>query len=168
MRKYRYAAYGSNLHPLRLQKRVPSAKLLGTSILSGYEMRFNKKSDVDASGKCSINVADNFVHMAVFEIAVIEKCDLDKIEGLGKGYDEIPIQLAGYGTCLTYIATPTVIEESILPMDWYKEMVMLGCLSNRFPDRYVENVQRVGAVRDSNRSRARMNWKIVEELRDDD
>lgn len=165
MSKYRYVAYGSNLHPLRLQKRVSTAKLLGTSTLTGYELRFNKKSDVDGSGKCSLNIADSFVYVAVFEISVSEKPNLDKIEGLGKGYDQKSIQLEEYGTCLTYIANPRVIDETILPMDWYKEMVMLGCLSNRFPKEYVSYVESVDSIEDPQRTRARANWKLIEELR---
>jgi hypothetical protein len=31
-----YAAYGSNLHPLRLAARAPSAALLGTCALPGW------------------------------------------------------------------------------------------------------------------------------------
>ena len=167
MSKYRYAAYGSNLHPLRLQKRVPTARLLGTSTLSGYELRFNKKSDVDGSGKCSINIAKGVVYVAVFEISNTEKPDLDRIEGLGKGYRQQSIQLEEYGDCLTYVADPMAIDETILPMDWYKEMVLLGCISNRFPKDYVSYIETVGSVQDSKMKRARANWKIIEELRND-
>ena len=167
MSKYRYAAYGSNLHPLRLQKRVPTATLLGTSTLSGYELRFNKKSDVDGSGKCNINIANSIVYVAVFEISDTEKPDLDRIEGLGKGYQETSIQLEGFGGCLTYVADPTAVDETLLPMDWYKEMVLLGCLSNRFPKDYVSYVERIGSIQDFKKNRARANWQIVEELRND-
>jgi len=130
-------------------------------------MRFNKKSNVDASAKCGINIADGFVYVAVFEISVSERADLDRIEGLGKGYEQESIHLEEFGECSTYIVDPAVIDETILPMDWYKEMVLLGCLSNRFPKEYVEYVESIGSIKDPNTSRARTNWKIGEELRDD-
>lgn len=136
-------------------------------MLSGYELRFNKKSDVDESAKCSINIADSVVYLAVFEISVSDRPELNKIEGLGKGYRSKSIRLKEYGDCLTYVADPTVIDETILPMDWYKEMVLLGCLFNRFPGNYVSYVKRVGSIQDSEKNRARANWKVVEELRSD-
>lgn len=165
MGKYRYLAYGSNLHPLRLQKRVPSARLLGTSTLPGRELRFNKKSDVDGSGKCSINIADNTVYVAVFEILIAEKVRLDEIEGLGKGYEQETICLAEYGDCLTYVANPEVVIEQNPPMDWYKEMVVAGCLANGFPEQYVNNIESVDSIEDPDQDRARENWQIVEALR---
>ena len=130
-------------------------------------MRFNKKSNVDASAKCGIGIADVFVYVAIFEISVSERSDLDRIEGLGKGYEQESIHLQEFGECSTYIVDPAVIDETILPMDWYKEMVLLGCLSNRFPGDYVAYVESVGSIRDPDSSRARENWNIVEELRND-
>ena len=167
MSTYQYAAYGSNLHPLRLEKRVPSTNLLGVSLVSGYELRFNKKSDIDGSGKCSINQGDGVVHLAIFEIATEEKAILDGCEGLGKGYDEISIVSCHFGRCLTYIADPVVIDETLRPTDWYKEMVLLGCKSHDFPAEYIRTVESIRSDEDSDVRRSRANWQIVEELRND-
>ena len=164
---YQYAAYGSNLHPLRLEKRVPSTNLLGVSLVSGYELRFNKKSAIDGSGKCSINHGTGVVHLAVFEIASEEKAILDKCEGLGKGYEEISIDTLHFGHCSTYIADPAVIDETLKPTDWYKEMVLTGCLFHDFPEEYVRTIDRTGSIEDRNPRRSRSNWQIVEELRND-
>ena len=38
-----YAAYGSNLHPVRLSARVRAARLLGAGSVTGWELRFNKR-----------------------------------------------------------------------------------------------------------------------------
>jgi len=48
-----YFAYGSNLHPLRLQARLSSAQLIGTTILPGYALKFHKLGHC-LSGKCNI------------------------------------------------------------------------------------------------------------------
>ena len=167
MSTYQYAAYGSNLHPLRLQKRVPSTRLLGISLVSGYELKFNKKSDIDGTGKCSINRGDGIVHLAIFEIKAEEKVILDKCEGLGKGYEEISIDAHHFGRCLTYIADPAVIDEAIRPTDWYKEMVLLGCRSHNFPEEYIRAIEGIKAIEDRNKRRSRANWQIVGELRND-
>ena len=167
MSTYQYAAYGSNLHPLRLQKRVPSTRLLGVSFVSGYELRFNKKSDIDGSGKCSINHGDGIVHLAVFEIKAEEKVILDRCDGLGKGYEEISIDLHHFGSCLTYIANPAVVDETLRPTDWYKEMVLLGCRSHNFPKKYIRSIEISRSIEDRNVHRSRANWQIVGELRND-
>ena len=165
MSTYRYAAYGSNLHPLRLEKRVPSAKLLGVSFVSGYELRFNKKSDIDGTGKCSINRGVGLVRLAVFEIKAEERGILDRCEGLGKGYDEISIDAHQFGRCLTYIANPAVIDETLRPTDWYKEMVLLGCRWHRFPDEYDRSIETTRSIGDADERRSRANWQLVDELR---
>jgi hypothetical protein len=46
-KRIHYFAYGSNLHPLRLQERVPSAALLGWTHLHGWELRFDKRGRTD-------------------------------------------------------------------------------------------------------------------------
>jgi gamma-glutamylcyclotransferase len=167
MSTYQYAAYGSNLHPLRLQKRVPSTRLLGISFVSGYKLKFNKKSNIDGSGKCSIKSGDGIVRLAVFEIKTEEKVILDKCEGLGKGYEEISIDANHFGSCLTYIADPAVVDETLKPTDWYKEMVLLGCRSHNFPEEYIRAIEGIRSIEDRNEHRSRVNWQLVGELRND-
>ena len=166
MSTYRYAAYGSNLHPLRLRKRVPSARLLGATYLDGYELRFNKTSWKDGSGKCNIVPSESRVYLAIFEILEAERTILDTLEGLGSGYNREKLQIDGFGACSTYVADQGAIDELLFPMDWYKEMVRLGCVVNEFPDFYRRTVEAVAATEDSDEKRARAQWKIVEELRD--
>ncbi len=165
MGKYRYAAYGSNLHPLRLRRRVPSATFLGKDFLDLWGLRFNKKSDKDGSGKCSISKGGDGVHVAVFEIDRSEKMILDRIEGLGYGYDETIICLPNHGDCLTYLAKDEVIDDSLRPIDWYKEIVALGCRYHGFPARYLRQIEAIQAQSDNDEVRSRAEWKLVEILR---
>lgn len=166
MRKYRYAAYGSNLHPVRLQKRVSSARLLGAAHLDGYELKFHKVGWRDGSGKCNIVPSENRVHLAVFEILEAERSILDQLEGVGWGYNTVEIEIEKFGVCSTYIADPGSIDETVLPIDWYKEMVRLGCVAHGFPRPYARAVETVSAIEDADERRAREQWRIVEELRD--
>jgi len=162
---YRYAAYGSNLHLLRLKKRVSSARHLGVSFISGYDLRFHKKSSIDGSGKCSICIGNHGVHIAVFEIKSSQKADLDRIEGLGKGYTELQFRDPDFGLCMAYIADPAAIDESLRPMNWYKELVLIGCRSNEFPDEYIRKIEDIETIEDSDNVRSREQWRIVEEIR---
>lgn len=164
-RTYRYAAYGSNLHPLRLQRRVPSARPLGIATLGAWQMRFHKKSDVDGSGKCSIFPGSEGVNFAIYEIDVGEKPILDAIEGLGSGYDEMTLCMAHFGDCQTYVARDEVVDADLLPMDWYRELVLAGCAFNHFPDQYVAAIAATPVIADPNPDRRRENWELVERLR---
>jgi len=137
------------------------------SLVPGFELRFNKRSNIDGTGKCNINRTDAFTYLAVFEIETEEKPILDRIEGLGKGYVETLIETQEFGHCVTYEADPTVIDESLMPTDWYKEMVLLGCRFHSFPEEYVQAVEKLPSVEDPDASRSRANWKIVEKLRND-
>jgi gamma-glutamylcyclotransferase (GGCT)/AIG2-like uncharacterized protein YtfP len=165
MSTYRYAAYGSNLHPRRLQKRVSSARLLGTSVCSEFDLKFNKQSDVDGSGKCSIFPGTGGVHIAIYEIDTAQQVELDRIEGLGQGYDLLTLRLDAFGDCLTYVANPAVVDAALRPFDWYKELVLLGCDLHDFPDTYVRQIRGIDALVDPDAERSRQQWALVKALR---
>ena len=164
MRTYRYAAYGSNLHPIRLSQRVPSASWLGAARVSGFDLRFHKKS-IDGSGKADIVEAASEIHVAVYEIPLEEKPLLDKVEGLGIGYEETKIHVPDIGDCWTYIAAKSHIEPTLAPYSWYKELVLLGCAYNSFPEDYIQSIRRVVETRDRNEARHQENSLLVKAIR---
>lgn len=159
-----YAAYGSNLHPVRLTARVPSAQLIGSSFLPGWSLRFHKVSNVDGSAKCSIEQGGAGTWHAIYRVAAEEKRLLDECEGLGNGYDDLALDVPEFGRCFTYIASPSHIRPGLEPFDWYKAMVLRGCEANRFPADYVTNIQAVDAVSDPDPARSQMQWEIVAQL----
>ena len=65
-----YAAYGSNLHPVRLRERVPSAELLGTGVLEGRELRFT--SDYTDEDRCASIV--NVLKANAGEASMMARC----------------------------------------------------------------------------------------------
>jgi hypothetical protein len=63
-----YFAYGSNLHPVRLIERVPSANLVGVIGLSKHRLAFQKRSK-DGSSKCNLfqtGSASDLVYGAIY------------------------------------------------------------------------------------------------------
>lgn len=162
---YRYAAYGSNLHPLRLQRRCPSARLVGTASVDGLELRFNKRGWADGSGKCNINSGSGSIFVAVFDIRVGERALLDRYEGLGNGYDSTELVVPGLGTCSTYVAQPDAIDEALRPLEWYKQLVLLGCRFHRLPDFYVSAIENTFAVIDDNSARDQAHRQIIADIR---
>jgi len=164
MKRVRYAAYGSNLHPLRLARRVPSAQLLGTAHLPTRALEFHKRS-ADGSAKCTILEPGDGVHVAVYEFLTVEKTDLDDIEGVGIGYDHSSIDVPGFGECYTYVASTSHRNDCLKPYDWYRELVVLGCYKHGFPQDYVSRIERIATDPDPDAERGRLNWEIVRLLR---
>lgn len=159
-----YAAYGSNLHPLRLTERTPSAQLLGTGFLPDWSLRFHKRSK-DESGKCSIVAGDTGVHFAVFELSASDKLTLDSIEGVGVGYSEILLRIPDYGDCVSYIAEDSHVDDALQPYDWYKELVLEGMRFHDFPHHYRVPIELIAALADPDSVRSARNWRTVELVR---
>jgi len=161
----KYAAYGSNLHPLRLRKRTDEARLLGTARVDGFALRFHKRGNLDGSGKCNIvEQTDSHVLMAIFEIPDRGIDSLDIEEGVGSGYERRSIEAGEFGHCLTYLAQDSHIDEELLPFTWYKELVLAGCRVHGFPDDYVAAIRAVNAVNDPDPERHRFHIQLLDEL----
>ena len=159
-----YASYGSNLHPLRLGNRLPSAQLTAVGYLPNWSLCFHKRSK-DQSGKCNIRVGSDGVHFAVFEISDEDKVRLDKIEGVGFGYSEISLYIPGCGDCASYTAEESHIDGSLQPYDWYKELVLIGARFHGFPDDYLQRIESIQALRDPDIGRRANEWRTVELIR---
>ena len=98
-----YLAYGSNLTPARLSARVGNLDVLGTVPLPGYRLEFSKRG-ADGSGKCTLIAAPgSHAWGAIYRIADGAKATLDKIEGLGHGYDATWWDLPTFGECYVYL-----------------------------------------------------------------
>ena len=161
MDKIKYAAYGSNLHPIRLSDLVPSAKLLGKGILEGKALRFHKRSK-DDSGKCNIIDDDKQqVYVAVYEIDESEKPALGNAEGVGYGYRTEEVKVVGFGKCFTYIAENSHIDDSLKPYTWYKELVLVGCEKLEIPMTYINRIRGVDADEDFEKQRQAKNMELV-------
>ena len=103
--------------------------------------------------------------MAIFDIDCSERQDLDLCEGLGIGYNELTFDDPEFGKVVTYVADTGSIDVSLLPVDWYKEYVLLGCEYNRFPRDYVDRFRAVPSCIDSDELRSQAEWRVIEEIR---
>ena len=88
---FHYFAYGSNMLTRRLKsrKRAPSAVSIGSGYIAGRRLTFDKRSR-DGSGKCDAEETGNAtdrVYGVIFELSFSDKCDLNRAEGRGKGYE---------------------------------------------------------------------------------
>jgi hypothetical protein len=153
----RYFAYGSNMSLLRLRQRVPAARPLGSAILRGHDLRFHKRGR-DGSGKCdAFQVSDPGIQLigALYDIPLSGKTDLDRIEGLGAGYEEkmVPVLDPGgsWHEAVTYFATD--IHDGLQPYCWYKHHVLTGARELELPASYIAKIEAVAMVPDSDNER---------------
>ncbi|MDX1498856.1 MAG: gamma-glutamylcyclotransferase family protein [Woeseiaceae bacterium] len=163
MSPLRYAAYGSNLHPRRLEARVPSAQLLGTARLPGFVLGFNKRG-MDGSAKCGIVAGRDEVRVAVYSLAPGDRAGLDRLEHAGTGYEVIDVDVPGYGTCFTYRVADAWFVSGLAPFCWYHEMVLKGMRLHGFPADYVAAIESVVPVRDPDAARRTENQRLLQTM----
>jgi len=169
MQVLHYVAYGSNLHPVRLTERVPSAILLGQVPLPGYRLAFHKQSK-DGSGKGNLLLTKNpgdLAYGALFSIDPSHQSELDRIEGRGYGYQYAPIRVKFHGTfysCFTYAADPSYINDDLRPYDWYKRLVILGAEHLAFPAEYLKFLERVESIPDTKEDRRQQRGQLINRL----
>jgi AIG2 family protein len=143
-----YFSYGSNMSIKRLKSRVASAKKVGIGILDMHELKFHKVGQKDDSGKCDVSETgepEHAVHGVVYHIPEHEKPELDRIEGVGHGYEvkDVLIKLIDGSLIKAFTYYATHIDSLLRPLDWYKEHVMIGVQENNFPEDYVQVLEAV-------------------------
>lgn len=164
-----YLAYGSNLHPLRLAARVPSARVVGVVEMPGYLMAFHKRS-VDGSGKCLIYTEQGDRHKmygVLYEFDAREKANLDALEGNGKGYCEQLVQFPLNGETYTpyiYVVQSTHIDPSLVPYHWYKNLVLAGARYHGFPAEYIAAIEATPSKADTDAKRNQDNENLLKQM----
>jgi gamma-glutamylcyclotransferase len=165
-----YFAYGSNLHPIRLQQRVASAELVGTAIYTGHCLKFHKRSH-DGSGKCnmwySASESDQ-VFGAIYRMDAAHKLDLDRFEGKGHGYIDQQISVSHAGktwSCFTYLAQSEYIQQNLKPYRWYRDLVLQGAIYLGFPAAYIATIQAVDTIADPDPLRNSANEALLRQMK---
>lgn len=152
-----YFAYGSNLHPKRLESRIGVINTIGAVKLNSYKLDFNKLSR-DGSTKCNItsSTPNEHVYGVAYKLTAEQKKILDKFEA---GYSIRWLSTFEVGDCFTYIANPP-FDDSALPYDWYKILVILGASYHNFPASYLNVLGCFASFEDKNKKRTEENLSI--------
>jgi hypothetical protein len=163
-----YFAYGSNLHPVRLSRRVPSARLTAVATLAEHTLRFHKRGK-DESGKCNAfytGQPEHHVLGAVYEIAAEEKPILDDHEGPGYEVKSLTVTRTNEPLdVFAYIATESHIDEMLQPYTWYRKLVHLGARHLGFPESYFKAFLAVNALPDPNVARLQRGEHLIDQIR---
>lgn len=169
MNKLYYFAYGSNLHPVRLQKRVPSANLLGLTSVPGYRLHFHKRHHDDNSGKCNMFLtqqADDLVYGALYEMLASEKPLLDQCEGIGYRCETLQLEFQGNSlNSFVYIAENSHIDNKLRPHSWYQQIVLLGAEFHQLPEDYLKYIREVEVGDDPDLAQQHRNSQLIAEMR---
>jgi gamma-glutamylcyclotransferase len=165
-----YLAYGSNLHPVRLHERVPSASVVGVVLIAGHRLQFSKVG-ADASGKCTMlasGIRNDIVYGVLYEMDAGHKNRLDRAEGKGAGYEEheMPCELGETRyTPFTYLAQANYIDDNLRPYSWYRDMVLEGARYHMMPSSYIQMLEGVAAVPDPDTGRSAENQLRLQAIR---
>lgn len=158
MGKLPYFAYGSNMSLARIRKRVPSAARVGTCRLPQHRLEFHKIG-ADGSAKCDALYTGNpkdQLHGALYLIDPEEKVTLDKVEGLGAGYEEKTVQLQDHHgqayEAYTYYATH--VDPGLMPFAWYVNHVVVGAHESTLPSPYIADLEATQSIKDPDAVRA--------------
>lgn len=81
-----YLAYGSNLHIGQMQRRCPTAEVLGTSTLHGYRLVFNGVATIEPD-------PDRSVPVLLWDIKPADEPPLDRYEGYPHLYRRETVQV---------------------------------------------------------------------------
>jgi hypothetical protein len=146
-----YLAYGSNLHPLRLGERVPSAAFEALAALPGRRLVFDKRGQ-DGSGKCNLAFSADPRHRvlaAVYSLDAAEIPLLDRFEGAGYEHQALRLTVGGrQRSVFAYVAPPLHCDPRLKPFRWYRELVYLGARHHGFPADYLQDLAAVETIED--------------------
>jgi gamma-glutamylcyclotransferase (GGCT)/AIG2-like uncharacterized protein YtfP len=152
----KYFAYGSNMSLSRLRRRVPSAERVGTFVLDRHTLRFHKIGK-DGTAKCDAYYTGGpeKIYGVVFEIDPTEKKALDRVEGLGQGYEEKTVDLQNdCGESIqakTYYATK--LDPKLKPLSWYVSHVLIGAREADLPAHYLSSIESIQSIEDEDKRR---------------
>jgi len=162
MKKFKVFTYGSNMSSKRLKARCPSATFSSTARLNGYDLKFNKVSRKDGTGKGNIvktGSNNNRVFGIIFEIDESDRESLDNVEGKGFGDNIEMIRVEDSTNHIieveAYVAKEAkYIDDNLKPLDWYKEHCVRGAAEFGLPEEYINFIKEFESITDKDVTRA--------------
>lgn len=159
-----YFAYGANVHPGWLRRRIPAAVALGCGELPGHRLLFHKRGR-DGSGRSNAwrtGVAADRLPGALYRIPAD---DLARLGAAGAGYqaDKVLVGTAtGPRTAVTWRAESAEIAAGLLPWDWYVALIRAGGALHGLPEAHLRWLASVPLRVDPDRARAATAFAVIE------
>lgn len=158
-----YFAYGSNLHPQWLRRRVPSAVIIGPATLPGHALEFRKRGR-DGSAKCTAIASGSARGALPGALYSLREDDLGLLGAAEGGYRRQQVRVgttAGPVLAWTWYAEAEQLADGLAPWDWYLGLVLAGADYHRLPYEHRRRLAAVRALPDPDESRARLARAIL-------
>ena len=118
MKRY-YIAYGSNLSLTQMEKRCPTAKVVGTSVLKNWRLLFN--------GPASIERCDGYeVPVLIWELQPYDEKSLDRYEGFPNYYRKEMLEVLVDGEKLEAMVYIMNTKRESVPSEYYYRVLDKG------------------------------------------
>ncbi len=151
-----YFAYGANVHPAWLRRRVPSAVLVGPGLLPGHALVFRKRGRDGAarSDACPSDAPGAALPGALYRM---READLRLLGAAGAGYlaKRVTVESAdGPLEATTWVAAPGEIAHGLLPWDWYVALIRAGAELLGLPEEHQRWLASAPTAKDPDTARA--------------
>jgi gamma-glutamylcyclotransferase len=142
----RFFAVGSNMDEEVLTDWIPSARRLTIASLSGFTLRWHKRSS--SGGKLAAlrtGHPDDVVWGVVYEVDDLGAQQIDDGQRAA-GYREERVTVAGpvgaEHDASVYVARAEMIDDTVLPLRSYRDPIVNAARANGLPAEYVDELAR--------------------------
>jgi len=148
----------------RIEERLGPCRARGAAGLKGYQLKFNKYGR-DGSGKCTIqHTGDGRQHVlgGLFDLSQAQARQLDGFEGSGYSRHMVSLNYQDQSlNAYTYIAVAQSIDDSLIPFDWYRALVLQGACELELARSYVLKIRSLPYKVDPDPVRRGSNLQII-------
>lgn len=127
----------------RGENRIGQVADYGIAVLSGYTLKFNKKSIIDGSGKT--NIMGNNISKVFGVIYELTSEQINLLDSIEIGYERSTVSALLEENIVqadTYFAVPKEIDNNLLPTRDYLNFLIRGAKEHTFPNGYVEFLEK--------------------------
>jgi gamma-glutamylcyclotransferase len=142
----KFFAVGTNMDEERLRDWIPPARRLTIASLSGFTLKWHKRSS-DGGKLAALRTGhpDDVVWGVVYEVDDLSWQEIDEGQR-DHGYREERVTVVGPGgaehDASVYVARAEMIDDSLLPMRSYRDPIVNAARTNGLPADYIDELAR--------------------------
>jgi gamma-glutamylcyclotransferase len=158
-----YFAYGANVHPGWLRRRIPDAELAGPGVLQGYSMAFRKRGR-DGAARSDAFPSDDPAAALPGALYLLRAPDLGRLDAAGAGYRATRVEVAGASgvfDAVMLVADPTEIATGLVPWEWYVALIRAGAALLDLPAAHRRWLEAVPTTPDPDARRAALAHAVI-------
>lgn len=146
----RFFAVGTNMDEGRMRSWIPSARRLTIATLSGFRLRWHKRSpDGGKLAALRTDLADDVIWGVVYEVDGLSWQQIDEGQR-AHGYRDERVTVVGPDgdehDASVYVARAEMIDDSMMPMRSYRDPIVNAARANGLPAEYVDELAGTAAV----------------------